>query len=270
MNKEDAKQRIEKLKAWLKDWNYQYFVLNQNEVSEAARDQIKKELIELEEAFPDFVTPDSPTQRVGSVLSGKFAKIKHLRPKQSLMDCFSDEELENWEERNMKLVPGESLDYITEYKIDGLNLSLIYKKGRLHRAITRGDGVYGEDVTHSVRTIESVPLELREVGGSTLSDYPVIEVSGEVYMSKAHFEALNQCEGQVFANPRNAAAGTVRQLDPGVSARRKLDMFFYSLHFDKAPPLPCSDITTGGPGAAASAGAYGEHKICSSSRAFFH
>jgi len=231
MDKKEAKQRIESLKKWLKKWNYEYFVLNRNDISEAARDKIKKELHELEDQFPEFVTPDSPTQRVGSVLSGKFAKIKHLRAKQSLMDCFSDEELEAWEERNQKLVPGEKLDYITEYKLDGLNLSLIYEKGKLHRAITRGDGVYGEDVTHSVRTIPSVPLELREIGGAKPEDYPVIEVSGEVYMSIKSFNELNKSEGQVFANPRNAAAGTVRQLDPRVSADRKLDMYFYSIYF---------------------------------------
>ena len=154
------------------------------------------------------------------------------------MDCFSNEELEDWEERNQKLIPGEKLDYITEYKIDGLNLSLIYEKGRLLRAITRGDGVYGEDVTHSVRTIQSVPLELREIDGAILSDYPVIEVSGEVYMSIKHFEKLNKREGQVFANPRNAAAGTVRQLNPKVSADRKLDMFFYSIYFDANQTIP--------------------------------
>lgn len=233
MDKKEAKQRIEKLKEWLKKWNYEYFVLNRNDVSEAARDKIKKELHELEDRFPEFVTPDSPTQRVGSVLSGKFAKIKHLRPKQSLMDCFSNEELEAWEERNLKLVPGEKLDYITEYKLDGLNLSVIYEKGKLHKAVTRGDGVYGEDVTHSVRTIPSVPLELREYKGKKPEDFPVIEVSGEVFMGIKSFEELNKKEGQIFANPRNAAAGTVRQLDPKVSADRKLDMYFYSIYFAK-------------------------------------
>ena len=137
MNKADAQQRIAKLKKWLKNWNYEYFVLNKNDVSEAARDQIKKELHELEDAYPEFVTPDSPTQRVGSVLSGKFDKIKHLTTKQSLMDCFTDEELEEWEERNLKLIPGEKTDYITEYKIDGLNLTLSYQKGKLYKAVTR-------------------------------------------------------------------------------------------------------------------------------------
>ncbi len=238
MNKTDAKKRIESLKKWLKKWNYDYFVLDKNEVSEAARDQIKKELHELEAQFPEFITPDSPTQRVGSALSGKFGKLKHLRAKQSLMDCFDDEELEAWEERNLKLIPGETLDYVSEYKIDGLNLSVIYEKGKLHKAITRGNGIFGEDVTHSVRTIKSVPLELQEIEGLKLEDYPVIEASGEVFMSKSSFEALNAEGGQQFANPRNAAAGTVRQLDPQVAASRNLEMFFYTLNIYGDSKLP--------------------------------
>lgn len=238
MGKTEAKHRIESLKKWLKKWNYDYFVLNKNDVSEGARDQIKKELIELETKYPEFVTSDSPTQRVGSVLSGKFAKIKHLRLKQSLMDCFSTEELKEWNERNLKLIPGEKPEYITEYKIDGLNLSLIYEKGKLIKAVTRGDGVYGEDVTHSIRTIPSVPLELTEFPGTKLEDYPIIEAGGEVFMGKASFEELNKSEGQVFANPRNAAAGTVRQLDPQVSASRNLEMYFYSLYVGDGDVLP--------------------------------
>src|SRR5690606_4885971 len=171
-----------------------------------------------------------PTQRVGSVLSGKFPKIKHLTPKQSLSDAFSIEEIKEWEERLLRLIPGESLDYVSELKIDGLNLSLIYLKGQFHKAITRGDGIYGEDVTHSVRTIESIPLELQSIEGMDLKDYPPLEISGEVYMSKKAFETMNEKEEQTFANPRNAAAGTIRQLDPNIAARRKLNMFFYSLH----------------------------------------
>ena len=229
MNKEEAKQRIEKLRGWLKKWNYDYFVLDKSDVSEGARDKIKKELIELENEHPEFITPDSPTQRVGSALSGKFAKIKHITPKQSLSDCFSEQELKDWEDRMMRLVPGEKLDYITELKLDGLNLSLIYEKGKLYKAVTRGDGVYGEDVTHAIRTIESVPLELNEIRDYRLEDYPVLEVGGEVFMSKESFDELNKAEDNIFANPRNAAAGTVRQLDPKISAERKLEMFFYSI-----------------------------------------
>ncbi len=238
MDKQEAKQRIGKLREWLKKWNYDYFVLDKNDVSEAARDKIKKELTELEAQFPEFITPDSPTQRVGSALSGKFAKIKHITPKQSLSDCFSHDELKEWEERNLKLVPGEKLDYITELKIDGLNLSLIYEKGKLYKAVTRGDGVYGEDVTHAIKTIETVPLELNEVKGINPEDYPVIEVGGEVFMSKKSFEDLNKSEGQIFANPRNAAAGSVRQLDPKIAASRKLEMYFYYITLPEKSTIP--------------------------------
>lgn len=238
MNKEEAQQRIDKLKAWLKKWNYDYFVLDKSDVSEAARDQIKKELTQLEEQFPEFITPDSPTQRVGSALSGKFGKIKHIKPKQSLSDVFSEAEFHDWEERIQKLVPGEKLDYISELKIDGLNLSVVYQKGKYYKAITRGDGVFGEDVTHAVKTIRSVPLELNEVSGVKLSDYPLIEVSGEVFMTKKSLEKINAEGGQQFANPRNAAAGTVRQLDPAVAAKRNLEMFFYDLTLPKDSPIP--------------------------------
>ena len=229
MTKKEAKERIQKLKEWLKKWNYDYFVLNKSDVSEAARDQIKKELTELEKEFPEFVTSDSPTQRVGSALSGKFAKIKHITPKQSLSDVFDDEEFCDWEERIQKLVPGEKLDYISELKLDGLNLSLIYEKGKLYKAVTRGNGVFGEDVTHTVRTMKTVPLELLEVDSIKLTDYPIIEVSGEVFMSKESLKKINSEGSQQFANPRNAAAGTVRQLDPQVAANRNLEMYFYSI-----------------------------------------
>lgn len=229
MNSTDPYIRISKLREWLKKWNYDYFVLDKSDVSEAARDQIKKELIELETQFPEFITPDSPTQRVGSTLSGKFDKVKHLTAKHSLSDVFSDEELKEWEERIQKIIPGQTVNYISELKIDGLNLSLIYRKGKLVKALTRGDGVFGEDVTHAVRTIETVPLELNPLPHTKLEDYPVIEVGGEVFMSKSALDELNAKGGQVFANTRNAAAGTVRQLDPRVAAERRLEMFFYSL-----------------------------------------
>lgn len=233
MTKPQAKERIQKLKQWLKKWNHDYFVLDKNEVSEAARDQIKKELIELENEFPELITSDSPTQRVGSALSGKFAKIKHLTKKQSLNDIFDQTELEEWVERIQKRVPGETLDFIGELKIDGLNVSLIYQKGKLHKAITRGDGTFGEDVTHTIKTITSVPLELNSLPGIDLEKYPILEVTGEVFMSKENLEKINAEGGQQFANPRNAAAGTIRQLDPAIAAKRKLEMFFYTIQFNE-------------------------------------
>lgn len=217
MKERDAKERIEKLKEKIKKLNYQYFVLDKSEVPESVRDSLKKELIELEKEFPNLITPDSPTQRVGSALSGKFKKVNHITPKKSLADAFSGEEVREWQERIQKLVPGEKMEYVCELKIDGLNITVQYEKGKFLRALTRGDGITGEDVTHSVKTIESVPLSLKEEVD--------LEISGEVYLSKKAFEKM----GDEFANPRNAAAGTVRQLDPKVAASRKLEIYFYEL-----------------------------------------
>jgi len=223
--RENARIRIEKLKQKIKELNYQYFVLDKSEVSEDVRDSLKKELRALEEKYPEFITPDSPTQRVGSVLSGKFNKVAHITPKKSLQDIFSREELYDWVERIQKLVPGEKINFVCELKIDGLNITLHYKKGKFIRALTRGDGKEGEDVTHTVKTIESIPMELNE---------PVdLEISGEVYISKKTFEKINQQQAaenkEQFANPRNAAAGTIRQLDPSVAASRDLQAFFYEI-----------------------------------------
>ena len=212
MNKEEAQKRMEKLRKEILQRNYEYFVLDQSKIPEAARDSLKRELIELENQFPDLITPDSPTQRVGSALSGKFAKIKHKSKKWSLADVFSVEELVDWEERVLKTV--KNAEFVTELKLDGLNITLHYKNGVLKKALTRGNGTEGEDVTHSIRTIKNIPLRLfKEVD---------IEVSGEVILSK---ESFSKMEG--FANPRNAAAGTVRQLDPAVSAERNLEMYCY-------------------------------------------
>lgn len=214
MNKDEAQARILKLRAEILKRNHEYFVLDQSNVSEAVRDALKKELISLENQYPELITADSPTQRVGSALSGRFDKVTHKSRKWSLADVFSEEELKAWEERVEKGV-GKA-EFVTELKIDGLNITLWYEQGLLARAITRGNGQEGEDVTHTVRTVKNVPLKLFE---------PVdIEVSGEVYLPLSSFEKM---EG--FANPRNAAAGTVRQLDPAVAAERELRMFCYTL-----------------------------------------
>ena len=226
MNEQEAQKKVEKLREKINDLNYKYFVLDQTEVKESVRDSLKRELIDLEEEYPQFVSADSPTQRVGSVLSGKFKKVKHLSKKKSLADVFSAEEIMEWEKRIGKLVNG-ALEFICELKIDGLNITLQYGKGELKRALTRGNGVEGELVTHSVKTIESIPLKLKE---------PVdLEISGEVFMPQKSLEDLNKAQAEKnlpqFANPRNAAAGTIRQLDPKVASSRNLDMFFY--HVDK-------------------------------------
>lgn len=227
MELNEAKNRIEKLKEKIKDLNYKYFVLDKSEVKESVRDSLKRELIELEAKFPQFITKDSPTQRVGSVLSGRFEKIKHKTPKKSLSDVFSEEEIKEWEERIKKLVK-EPIEFVCELKIDGLNITVQYNDGILTRALTRGNGLEGEDVTHTVKTIESIPL--------TLNKKIDLEVSGEVYMPKKSFEKLNEEQAkngeEPFANPRNAAAGSIRQLDPKITKNRKLDMFFY--HIDRA------------------------------------
>ncbi len=216
MNKAEAKERITLLRDKINDLNYKYFVLDQSEVDESVRDALKKELIELETQFPELVVPESPTQRVGNVLDGKFAKVTHKSRKWSLQDAFSEDDLLAWAERLAKFAPNAHLDFVTELKIDGLNVTLWYEKGKLIKAITRGNGREGEDITHTIRTIKSVPLELRQ---------PVtVEVSGEVYMSEESFKKLDG-----FANPRNAAAGTVRQLDPKIAAGRNLDLFFYEI-----------------------------------------
>ncbi|MEK9160091.1 MAG: NAD-dependent DNA ligase LigA [Patescibacteria group bacterium] len=224
MNREDAHSRIEQLKKEILQRNYEYFVLDESHVSEAVRDALKRELVTLEAEFPDLVTPDSPTQRVGSALSGKFPKVAHKSRKWSLADVFSVEELKEWEERVEKAVG--DCEFVTELKLDGLNITLWYEEGKLIKALTRGNGGEGEDVTHSIRTIKNVPLALFEA--------VTLEVSGEVILPKTSFEKM-RVEG--FANARNAAAGTVRQLDPAVAAERDLEMFCYELGANTMPPI---------------------------------
>ncbi|MBI2463751.1 NAD-dependent DNA ligase LigA [Candidatus Peregrinibacteria bacterium] len=223
ITKEESLIRVQKLRKEIHKLNYEYFVLDQSNVSEAVRDALKKELKELEEAYPEFITPDSPTQRVGSALSGRFKKISHLTPKKSLQDAFSEKEIRDWSERIQKLAPDETIEYVCELKIDGLNMTLHYDYGRLVRGLTRGNGIEGENVTHTIRTVESIPLTLNQ---------PVdLEISGEVYLSKKSFERMNETlkDEEHFANPRNAAAGTIRQLDPKIAAERNLQAFFYEI-----------------------------------------
>jgi DNA ligase (NAD+) len=234
MNKNDAKLRIEKLKEKIKELNYQYFVLDKSEVSEPVRDSLKQELKRLEEEFPEYISPDSPTRRVGSVLSGKFAKIRHITSKKSLSDVFSEEDIAEWYDRLLKMAPAEKIHFVCELKIDGLNVTLLYKNGQFEKAITRGDGEEGEDITHTIRTIESVPLSLNEPFD--------LEVSGEVFISKSDFQKINEDQKRLgleeFANPRNAAAGSVRQLDPQIASSRNLSMFFYELGQNNLPHEP--------------------------------
>lgn len=230
MMKSQAKQRIEKLKAEVNRHRTMYHVYDRQEISDAALDSLKRELAILEQRFPDLITPDSPTQRIGGAPLPAFKKIKHTVKQWSFNDGFSKEEFLDFDERISKLL-GKKLgkrprvDYACELKIDGLHIVLTYRKGLLKTAATRGDGFIGEDVTHTVKTIESIPLKLER---------PIdIIAAGEVFMRKKDFEKLNieqkKRGQQIFANPRNAAAGAIRQLDPSVASRRKLDSYIYEI-----------------------------------------
>jgi DNA ligase (NAD+) len=253
MTREEAKERIEKLKEIINKARYAYHVLNQDLYPPEVLDALKKELFELEQKFPEFITPDSPTQRIGGEPLKEFKKIRHKVPMLSFNDAFSFEDLKNWNERNLKLLPPNvKLDYFCELKIDGLAIKLVYRKGILELGATRGDGYLGEDVTQNIKTIEAIPLSLlplEEIKENLKKEglekvikyfekgYPEeIEVRGEVFMHKKDFEELNkerEKEGEpLFANPRNAAAGSLRQLDPKITAKRKLDSFAYDLVTD--------------------------------------
>lgn len=240
LSKEEAKERIEKLKREIERHDYLYYVLNQPEISDAAYDSLKRELIELEEQFPEFKTPDSPTQRIGGKPLEQFQKVSHKIPMLTLNDAFDEEELKEWEKRIKRLLsPSEisKLDYFAELKMDGLAISLIYKNGKLERGATRGDGFTGEDVTQNVKTIRCIPLRLRLENLPPNYKIPEeIEIRGEVYMKKEDFEKLNKAQREKgepeFANPRNAAAGSVRQLDPKITAERKLAFFGYDIVTD--------------------------------------
>ncbi len=253
MDEREAKERIEKLKEIINKARYAYHVLNQDLYPPEVLDSLKKELFDLEQKFPQFITPDSPTQRIGGEPLKEFAKVRHKVPMLSFNDAFSLEDLENWEERNLKLLrPGIKLQYFCELKIDGLAIKLVYRKGVLEVGATRGDGYLGEDVTQNIKTIEAIPLSFlprkeiienlkKESLERTVKyfekDYPEeIEVRGEVFMHLKDFEELNrerEKNGEpLFANPRNAAAGSLRQLDPKITAQRKLDSFAYALITD--------------------------------------
>lgn len=230
-----AKARIEKLKTLINDYRYHYHVLDESIMSEAAADSLKHELSQLEEQYPEFITPDSPTQRVAGKPLDKFQKVTHASRMISLADVFSESEIRDWVARNYKLVPnGTEFTFFTDIKMDGLAMSLHYENGIFKQAVTRGDGLVGEDVTMNVKTIQNIPLKLN------LDNPPEhLEVRGEVIIFKQDFEKLNQMQAKLgekpFANPRNLAAGTIRQLDPRIAASRPLRFMAYDL---VTPDLP--------------------------------
>lgn len=229
MTKDEAEKRILKLRELINDYRYHYHVLDESTMSEAAADSLKHELSQLEEKYPDLITPDSPTQRVAGKPLDKFEKVAHERRMISLSDVFSETEIREWVARNYKLVPNDTkFQFFTDIKMDGLAMSLHYRNGVLEQAVTRGDGLVGEDVTMNVRTIENIPLKLR---GEDIPE--VVEARGEVVIFKEDFNKLNEEQEKrgekLFANPRNLAAGSIRQLDPKVAASRPLRFMAYDL-----------------------------------------
>ena len=225
-NKKEAETRIKELKDILNKSGYEYYVLDNPTMSDFEYDRLMQELIKLEGEFPEFATAGSPTQRVGGEVADGFAEVVHTVQMQSLADVFSKDELYEFDSRVRAALGDESVEYVTEMKIDGLSVSLEYENGLFTRGSTRGNGFVGEDITQNLKTIPGIPLKLNE-------PLPFIEVRGEVYMPEKSFLRLNEqreASGEpVFANPRNAAAGSLRQLDSRIAAERKLDIFVFNL-----------------------------------------
>lgn len=221
----EAEKRVQELTTLLEKYNYEYYVLNQSTVSDQEFDRLMEELKKLEEEFPTLKKKNSPTQRVGGEVQSEFKKIPHKRLMLSLADIFNEDEIRDWDKRIRSILHVDEVEYVGELKIDGLGMSLIYENGEFQYAVTRGDGIMGEDVTANVITIPSIPMHVKELRP--------FEVRGEVYMPKASLEATNiqrRLAGETeFANCRNAAAGSIRNLDPKVAASRKLDAYWYYL-----------------------------------------
>ncbi|PIQ24485.1 DNA ligase (NAD(+)) LigA [bacterium (Candidatus Blackallbacteria) CG17_big_fil_post_rev_8_21_14_2_50_48_46] len=235
-----ASTQIEQLRAELQYHNYRYYVLDQPEIADTAYDRLYRRLVEIEQAHPELITPDSPTQRVGAKISGKFAPVTHAVPLFSLDNAFNREELDEFHARVLKLSGREQVEYAVELKIDGLAISLTYAAGLFQLGATRGDGSVGEDVSANLRTIRSLPLRLIPNAQGAVPQW--LNPCGEVYLSKAAFAQLNHeqmAKGQkLFANPRNAAAGSLRQQDPAITAARKLDLFIYAGSVSEEVSLP--------------------------------
>jgi len=231
-NHDNIIKKIEELREKIRHHNYRYYVLDDLTVSDTEYDQLMRDLIELEEKYPQYITPSSPTQRVGIEPVSEFSTVTHIAPMSSLENAFSTEELQAFNQRVKKLIPEQKLEYVVELKIDGLAVALVYENGIFIRGATRGNGVNGEEITSNLRTIKTIPLELF---GKNIP--PRIEAYGEVYLKKSDFKKLNEerikKKENLFANPRNAAAGSVRQLDPRITTQRNLDTFIYRATFPK-------------------------------------
>jgi len=235
MNRADAAQRISELREQIRHHDYLYYVEARPEISDAEYDALVRELAALEAAFPDLVTPDSPTQRVAGQPVEAFKPVEHVEAMLSLDNATTPDDVREFEARLARALPGTRFTYVCEPKIDGLGVALLYRRGRFVRGATRGDGRVGEEITQNLRTIKSLPMVLR----GRLAEAGEVEVRGEVYMPRAEFEKLNRALEEAgeptFANPRNAAAGSLRHKDPAVTARRPLDLFLY--HVSRALDL---------------------------------
>ncbi len=235
-----VQQRIQDLRTKLDTWSYEYHVLDAPTVSDAEYDEAFHELRALEEANPELVTPESPTQTVGGYAPSSFPEVQHPRPMLSLSNVFSEEELLAWNNRVVRLADGEQVQYTVEPKIDGFAVALTFVDGELTVAATRGNGMVGDDITPNVRALRTIPTRLRK---PTSFEMPgTIEIRGEIYMRRSDFDALNrrmeESRGKAFMNPRNAAAGSMRQKDPGVTAQRPLRMFAYQIGYITNGELP--------------------------------
>ena len=241
----EVQEEIERLRREILDHDYRYYILSEPIVADAEYDSLLSRLRKLEEEHPELITSDSPTQRVAGAPAEGFDEYFHKRVMLSLDNSYSIDDLREWSQRCEKLAGGQRFDYVAELKIDGLSISLIYEDERLARGVTRGDGSRGEVVTSNVRTIRSVPLRLKPAMATQLGAAAdaEIEVRGEVYLPRESFTRINRERAEqgtpVFANPRNAAAGTMRQLDPRIAAERQLDVFCYQLLVEGAPAMRC-------------------------------
>jgi DNA ligase (NAD+) len=239
---EAVQRRVNELRQQIDRWNYEYYILDAPTATDAEWDAAMNELKRLESEHPELISPDSPTQRVGAEAQSSFAQVEHVRPMLSLSNVYNEEELRAWAERAARFAGTEDLEYVTEPKIDGLAVGVTYVDGVMTVAATRGNGIVGDDITANIRTIPSIPLRLRP------SDrFPTpsrVEIRGEIYMRKSDFEALNarmaENDGKLFMNPRNAAAGSLRQKDIRVTAQRPLRMFAYQLGYVEGVPQPRS------------------------------
>ena len=242
MTLSEARKRHNELSEEIRGHDHAYYVLAQPSITDQAYDRLYRELVDLEQQFPQLIAPDSPTQRVGGAPIKSFQAVQHLVPMLSLDNTYSQEELGQFVNRVQRVLPNETLDWTVEPKVDGVAISLRYEEGRFVCGATRGDGVTGDDITANLRTIRSIPARLRARGsGAAAKGLPqTLEVRGEVYLTKTGFEKLNaerKAAGEeLFANPRNAAAGSLKQLDPRLAAKRPLDVVIYGIgKWESAP-----------------------------------